>query len=92
MAPAFLYWREVVIAVLAIWVVALQVKIRKPSSRYKMKFEQLWDKEGTLFCKTCKTPVDRDMDALWCPHCKKEVKLFDGRRQITLHEAKIRLK
>ncbi|MGO0676052.1 hypothetical protein [Citrobacter werkmanii] len=90
--PYLVYWREFAIAVLAITVVVLLAKLRKPSSQYKMKFEQLWDKDGTLYCKTCKTPVDRDIDGLWCPSCKKEVELFDGKRKINLHDARIRLK
>ncbi|EPC2362412.1 hypothetical protein ABKV78_01350 [Enterobacter asburiae] len=92
LTPALLYWREVLIVALAVWVIALLARNSKPTTPYKMRFEQLWDKEGTLFCKTCKTPVDRDLDALWCPHCKKEVELFDGRRKITLYEARMRLK
>ncbi|HAO0817177.1 TPA: hypothetical protein IG238_001643 [Escherichia coli] len=86
------YWREILITVQMLTIIFLLMKLIASKSKFKMKFEQLWDGDGTLYCKTCKTPVDRDLDSLWCPSCKKEIELFDGQRKITLHEAKNRLR
>lgn len=91
-AGLFDYWREVVIFILLVILIFLFIKLRTPKNKLKMQFEQLWDKDKNLFCKTCETPVDRDLDELWCPKCKKEVELFDGERKINLQQAKHRLR
>ncbi|WP_261283818.1 hypothetical protein [Serratia proteamaculans] len=82
------YWREILIFLLLTIIMLLLIKVFSPKNKFKMQFEQLWDKDKNLYCKTCKTPVDRDMEDLWCPHCRKEIELFDGGEKLNLLQAR----